>query len=154
MTLATRPEDIYQAIVESTAFGARKIVETFDSSNVPVKDFIAAGGLIKNAFVMQIYADVLNRPIHVISSDQGPALGSAIHAAVAAGAYKNIQDAAEKMGGMVRDAYVPRPENAKVYQELYAHYLTLDKTFGKGEMMHALRDLRNKSAATGGSHVK
>jgi L-ribulokinase len=154
MTLATRPEDIYQAIVESTAFGARKIVETFDNSNVPVKDFIAAGGLIKNAFVMQIYADVLNRPIHVISSDQGPALGSAIHAAVAAGAYKNIQDAAEKMGGMVRDAYVPRPENAKVYQELYAHYLTLDKTFGKGEMMHALRDLRNKSVATGSSHVK
>lgn len=154
LTLTTRPEDIYQAIVESTAFGARKIVETFEKSGVPVIDFIAAGGLIKNAFVMQIYADVLNRPIHVISSDQGPALGSAIHAAVAAGAYKNVQVAAEKMGGMVREAYVPNPESAQVYDELYGHYLTLDTTFGKGEMMHALRDLRNKSISSGGSHVK
>ena len=88
LTLATKPEEIYRAIVESTAFGARKIVETFNQSGVPVKEFIAAGGLIKNKFVMQIYADVLNMPITVIKSAQGPALGSAIHAAVAAGAYK------------------------------------------------------------------
>ena len=91
LTLATKPEEIYQALIEATAFGARKIVETFNESQVPVIEFIASGGLIKSKFVMQIYADVLNRPIHITLSEQGPALGSAIHAAVAAGEYQDIQ---------------------------------------------------------------
>lgn len=144
MTLATKPEDIYQAIVESTAFGARKIVETFEKSGVPVVDFIAAGGLIKNKFVMQIYADVLNRPIHIINSDQGPALGSAIHAAVAAGAYANIQDAAKAMGSLNRNAFMPRAKEAQVYNKLYKHYEHLYDTFGEGSMMHSLRDIRDE----------
>lgn len=145
MTLATKPEDIYQALVESTAFGARKIVETFDKSGVPVIDFIAAGGLIKNRFVMQIYADVLNRPIHVIDSEQGPALGSAIHAAVAAGAYDNIQVAANAMGRLKRDAFTPRKHESKVYTDLYEHYEKLYDSFGEGTMMHSLRSIRDKA---------
>lgn len=86
-TLATRPEQGYRALLEATAFGTRVIVETFAAAGLPVTEFIAAGGLLKNRHLMQMYADVLNRPISTIASAQGPALGSAIHAAVAAGAY-------------------------------------------------------------------
>ena len=93
--------------VEATAFGARKIVETFEDAGVPVDDFVVAGGLLKNQFVMQIYADVLRRPLHLIGSDQGPALGSAIHAAVAAGAHPDVRAAAAAMGKLERDAYAP-----------------------------------------------
>lgn len=143
LTLSTRPEEIYRAIVESTAFGARKIVETFNQSGVPVKEFIAAGGLIKNSFVMQIYADVLNMPITVIKSPQGPALGSAIHAAVAAGAYQDVVAASAKMGGVEDERYLPIPENAAVYSELYQHYDALYEEFGRNEMMHKLRKIRD-----------
>lgn len=145
MTLATKPEDIYQALVESTAFGTRKIIETFEKSGVEVIDFIAAGGLIKNKFVMQTYADVLNRPIHIINSDQGPALGSAIHAAVAAGAYENIQEAADAMGSLKRDAFLPRKKEAEVYSRLYRHYEGLYDSFGDGSIMHSLREIRDNA---------
>ena len=98
LTLATRPLEVYRALVEATAFGARTIVETFEASGVPVEDFVVAGGLQKNAFLMQIYADVLRRPLHLIGSEQGPALGSAIHAAVAAGVYADIHAASRRDG--------------------------------------------------------
>ena len=147
LTLATKPEEVYQAIVESTAFGARKIVDTFAENGVPVKEFIAAGGLIKNKFVMQIYADILNMPIHIIGSEQGPALGSAIHAAVAAGAYPDIQSASAKMGRLVRNAFSPNPESAKIYARIYEHYSSLYETFGGGKMMHDLRAIRDERLA-------
>lgn len=147
MTLATKPEDIYRALVESTAFGARKIVETFNASGVPVKEFIAAGGLIKNEFVMQIYADVLKIPVYIIRSQQGPALGSAIHAAVAAGAYSDIQSASAAMGGVEKDSYQPISANSAIYDELYAHYNSLYETFGHNGMMHDLRSVRDRAIA-------
>ncbi|CAN2223891.1 AraB Ribulose kinase [Candidatus Nanopelagicaceae bacterium] len=152
MTLSTRPEEIYRAIVESTAFGARKIVETFNSSKVPVKEFIAAGGLTKNKFVLQIYADVLNMPITIIKSQQGPALGSAIHAAVAAGAYKDIIEASAAMGGVAEDRYIPNSENAAIYNELYKRYDTLYEEFGHNSMMHDLRDIRDRALLKGRNH--
>jgi len=145
LTLSTKPEEIYRAIVESTAYGARKIVQTFNESGVPVKEFIAAGGLIKNKFVMQIYADVLNMPITIIKSAQGPALGSAIHAAVAAGAYKDVQTAAAVMGGVAQERYQPNAENAKVYNELYKHYNDLYENFGHNGAMHSLRAIRDRA---------
>lgn len=145
LTLSTRPEEIYRAIVESTAYGARKIVETFNKSDVPVNEFIAAGGLIKNRFVMQIYADVLNMPITVIKSPQGPALGSAIHAAVAAGAYKDVVEASAAMGGVEDERFNPIPANAKVYNELFKHYDKLYEDFGHNEMMHDLRRIRDEA---------
>ncbi len=86
-TLRTRAEQGYRALLEATAFGARMIVETFGVSGVPVREFVVAGGLLRNRPLMQLYADVLRMPISIIGSEQGPALGSAIHAAVAAGAY-------------------------------------------------------------------
>ena len=145
LTLSTKPEEIYRAIVESTAFGARKIVQTFNESGVQVKEFIAAGGLIKNRFVMQIYADVLNMPITIIKSAQGPALGSAIHAAVAAGAYKDVQSAAAAMGGVAEERYQPLPANAQVYNELYKHYNDLYESFGHNGAMHSLRAIRDRA---------
>jgi L-ribulokinase len=144
LTLSTRPEEIYRALVEATAFGTRKIVETFDDAGVPVREFIAAGGLLKNEFVMQTYADVLKMPIHVLDFEHGPALGSAIHAAVAAGAYADVGDASAHMGRLRRDAFSPRVENADRYDQLYADYSVLHDYFGRGvnDVMRRLRRMR------------
>ena len=149
LTLATRPPDIYRALVESTAFGTRVILDAFAASGVPVTEFVAAGGLLRDRFVMQVYADVLRRPISVITSDQGPALGSAIHAAVAAGAYASVPAAAAVMGGKRDAVYAPDPASADVYDDLYAEYTTLHDYFGRGanEVMHRLRDIRDRSLA-------
>jgi L-ribulokinase len=148
LTLQTRAEDIYRALVEATAFGTRVIVDAFDGAGVPVEDFVAAGGLIKNPFVMQVYADVLRRPLHVIGSDQGPALGSAIHAAVAAGCYADVHEASAAMGRLRRDAFVPDEAAADVYDELYARYVRLHDHFGRGgdDVMHELRRVGAKEA--------
>jgi L-ribulokinase len=90
---------------------------------------------------MQIYADVLRRPLHLIGSEQGPALGSAIHAAVAAGLYPDVHAAAASMGRQIRDAYLPDAEAADTYDALYAHYVRLHDHFGRGgdDVMHRLR---------------
>lgn len=144
-TLATKPEDVYRALIEATAFGARVIVETFEASGVPVTEFVVAGGLLKNRFLMQVYADVLRRPLSIIDSEQGPALGSAIHAAVAAGAYDDIQQAAAVMGARQENAYVPDADRADAYDRLYAEYRTLHDYFGDGRMLHTLRAIRNEA---------
>ena len=131
MTLATRPEDVYRALLEATAFGTRVIVETFRDSGVPVEEFIVAGGLAKNALLMQIYADVTRLPLSVIGSEQGPALGSAIHAAVAAGAYADVPLAAKSMGKLRRNVFVPDASRADAYDALFAEYLELHEHFGR-----------------------
>ena len=152
LTLQTRPEDVYRALVEATAFGTRVIVEAFDGAGVPVTDFIAAGGLLKNPLVMQVYADVLRRPISVIGSDQGPALGSAMHAAVAAGAHPDIRAAADAMGRLERDVWLPDAARADGYDALFAEYVVLHDHFGRGanEVMHRLRALRRSALAGDG----
>src|SRR6478609_2413675 len=124
-TLATRPEQGYRALLEATAFGTRVIVETFVAAGVPVTEFIVAGGLLANRRLMQTYADVLRLPISTIASEQRPALGSAIHAAVAAGAYPDIRAAADAMGAVAPAAYVPNERDADAYDLLYAEYLLL-----------------------------
>ena len=147
LTLATRAPDIYRALVESTAFGTRVITDAFEASGVPVTELVIAGGLVKDRFVMQVYADVLNRPLSLISSAQGPALGSAIHAAVAAGAYPDVPAAAAVMGSKRDAVYTPDPASAAVYDELYAEYVALHDYFGRGtnEVMHRLRTLRDRA---------
>ncbi len=148
-TLTTKPQDIYRALLESTAFGARKIVETFNASGVPVTEFIVAGGLLKNKFLMQLYSDVLKMPISVIDSEQGPALGSAIHAAVAAGAYPSVGAAADAMGRVIKALYLPNLERGKQYDRLYAEYEVLHDYFGRGEnnVMKRLKALRREVAS-------
>ena len=151
LTLATRPHEVYRALLESTAFGTRVIIEAFESSGVPVTELIVAGGLLKNELLMQIYSDVMRRSLSVIESDQGPALGSAIHAAVAAGAYPDVPTAAQAMGKVRREVYTPIPENSAIYDELYAEYVLLHDYFGRGgnEVLHRLRALRDRILGTG-----
>jgi L-ribulokinase len=141
LTLATRAEDVYRALLEATAFGTRTIIDAFDAAGVAVTELIAAGGLIRNAVLMQMYADVTRRPIHLIDSEQGPALGAAMHAAVAACLHPDIRAASAAMGRVRRDVFVPDGERADAYDELYAHYSRLHDHFGRdGDgLMHALR---------------
>ena len=145
LTLSTRPDEIYRALIEATAFGTRKIVEAFEAAGVPVTDFVVAGGLKRNPFIMRIYADVLRRPVSLAGSEQAPALGSAIHAAVAAGAYPDVVTASRAMGRVEERVYEPDPANAEVYDALYAEYLLLHDHFGTGadKAMHRLRRIRN-----------
>ncbi|MFB9235663.1 ribulokinase [Plantactinospora siamensis] len=148
LTLATRPADIYRALLESTAYGTRMIVEAFVQAGVPIHELVVAGGLLSNPLLMQIYADVTNRPLSIIGSAQGPALGSAIHAAVAAGAYPDVYAAAAAMGRVDRDVYRPDPDRARAYDALYAEYRLLHDHFGRGgnDVMSRLRAIRNAAA--------
>jgi L-ribulokinase len=143
-TLSTRAEDTYRALLEATAFGTRTIIETFEAAGVTVTELIVAGGLLKNRLLMQIYADVTNLPLSTIRSEQGPALGSAIHAAVAAGAYPDVQVASAAMGSVDRGVYQPIPENVAAYDELFTEYATLHDYFGRGanDVMHRLKARR------------
>ncbi len=151
-TLATRPEDTYRALLEATAFGTRTILETFRESGVPVEELIIAGGLTQNRLLMQIYADVTRLPLSVIGSAQGPALGSAIHAAVAAGAHPDVTAAAEAMGRVERRAFVPDEASSAAYDDLFAEYTLLHDYFGRGanDVMKRLRGLRRSALAIGG----
>jgi L-ribulokinase len=148
-TLATRAEDTYRALLEATAFGTRTIIEAFNSSGVPVTELVVAGGLLKNTLLMQIYADVTNLPLSTIVSAQGPALGSAIHAAVAAGAYPDIHAAAAAMGRSDKAVYQPIAANVKAYDELFAEYTLLHDYFGRGpnEVMHRLKARKRRLVA-------
>ncbi len=147
-TLATKAPDIYRALIEATAYGSRTIFEAFENNGVPIREVVAAGGLPeKNKLLMQIYADVTGREFKIIKSGQGPAVGSAMHAAVAAGVYENIQAAAAKMGALKDEVFTPIPENQAVYDRLYAEYVTLHDYFGRGEndVMKRLRQIRNEA---------
>ncbi|WP_275291009.1 ribulokinase [Amycolatopsis sp. La24] len=147
-TLSTRPEHVYRALLEATAFGTRKIIETFEAAGVPVTELIVAGGLTKNPLLMQIYADVTGLPLSLIGSAQGPALGSAIHAAVAAGAYPDVRAAAAAMGSVQRMAHQPVLANVSAYDELYAEYTALHDYFGRGgnDVLHRLAARRRELA--------
>ena len=149
LTIATRPEEIYRALIESTAYGTRRIMESFEESGLPVEHVYACGGISrKNPMFMQIYADVLNREIRIARSSQNPALGSAIFGAVAAGAraggYDRIEDAVHTMGGTSDIVYRPIPANVRVYEDLYSEFLKLHDCFGRGEneVMKHLRKYR------------
>jgi L-ribulokinase len=146
LTLTTRPEQIYRALLEATAFGTRTIIETFNASGVPVKEFIVAGGLLKNKFLMQLYSDVTRLPLSTIASEQGPALGSAIHAAVAAGAYPDIRSAADAMGRRNKNAYLPDAKAAEKYDRLYREYQKLHDYFGRGanDVMKGLKQMKRE----------
>ena len=148
-TLATTAPEVYRALYEATAFGTRTIIESFETAGVPVHELVVAGGLLRNPLLMQIYADVTRRPLSLIESDQGPALGAAMHAAVAAGAYHDIYAAAEAMGKMRPHAYVPDAAAADAYDALYAEYKTLHDYFGRGgnDVLHRLRAISLKAHA-------
>ncbi len=149
MTLHTKPEEIYRALIEATAYGTRMIIETFRSSGVAIDSLFAAGGIAeKDPLMMQIYADVTGMEIKIAKSDQSPALGSAMFGAVAAGAdkggYDTIFEAAAAIGGVKDKTYKPNIENSKIYNKLYTEYETLHDYFGRGEndVMKRLKDIK------------
>jgi len=130
-TLHTTRAEIYRALIEATAFGARAIVERIREYGVPVKRIVCAGGIAeKNPLLMQIYADVLGMPMHLAGSSQACALGSAISAAVLAGAHKNFAAAQRKMTRLKKTVYRPRPAAQKTYTRLYALYRQIHDAFG------------------------
>jgi L-ribulokinase len=148
LTLATPPEDVYLALMESTAFGTRMIIEAFEAAGLPVTEFIAAGGLKRNRALMQLYADVLRRPVSVAVSDQAPAVGSAIHAAVAAGTHLDVASASAVMGRVEAAAFWPDADRADGYDVLFHEYRILHDYFGgrsgkSNDVLHRLRRLRN-----------
>ena len=149
MNLNTRPEELFRALVEATAYGTRMIIENYRRHGAAVDEIRAAGGIaVKNPFVMQIYADVTGMEIRIAGSAQCPSLGAAIYAAHAAGTeaggYDSLEDAAEAMGSLSDRYYRPIPENKAVYDELYAEYERLHDYFGRGEndVMKRLRAIR------------
>jgi L-ribulokinase len=158
-TLATRAPEVYRALIEATAFGTRMIVESLEEAGVPVNDIVACGGLPhKNKLLMQIYADVTGREISVAASTQTPALGSAMWAAVAAGAaaggYDDIKQASAAMARLRDEHYLPDAAAAAVYDQLYAEYKTLHDYFGRGandamKRLRAIRDRALEGAARG-----
>lgn len=154
MTLATKPEDIYRALIEATAYGTRMVIETFEAHGVAVRDIVATGGLPdRNKLLMQIYADVTGRGIKVAASTQTPALGAAMFGAVAAGkargGYDTIEAASAQMAALRDEAYTPIPENTAVYNELYKEYVSLHDTYGRGvnDVMKRLKAIRAASLA-------
>lgn len=151
MTLLTKPEEMYRALIEATAFGTRMIIEKFREFGVDVHEFYAAGGIAKkDPMTMQIYADIINMPIKIAASDQGGALGSAIFGAVAAGkkngGYDSVYEAASVMGKVLDTVYMPKEENVKIYNELFDEYRILHDYFGKGanDVMKRLKAIKRK----------
>jgi L-ribulokinase len=153
-TLATRPEDMYRALIEATAYGTRVIIEAFDKNGVAVNEIVACGGLPeRNRLLMQIYSDVTGREIRVADTAQAGALGSAMFAAVAAGkkagGYDSILEAAQHMARLKDVVYRPNPAHRDVYDQLFAEYQKLHDYFGRGrnDVMKRLKALKQLALA-------
>jgi L-ribulokinase len=150
-TLHTQPHEIYRALLEATGFGALVIVDRIEEYGVPIKEVVNCGGLAnKNALMMQIYADIVGRPMKISRSEQTPALGAAVFAAVAAGTeaggYNSVDAAKKAMVGVGRQ-YLPIEENHRSYRRLYALYRRLHDSYGtqqgSGSMYPLMKDLLN-----------
>lgn len=150
-TLHTKPEEIYRALIEGTAFGTKIIIDAFENEGVDIKEIYAAGGIAqKNEMMMQIYSDVLNKEINISDSNQASALGSAILAAAIVGkengGYDSIEEASKYMSRKKEKTYKPIKENVALYNKLFKEYKILHDYFGKGEnnVMKRLKKLKNE----------
>lgn len=145
MTLGTKPEEIYRALIEATAYGLKVILDRFEESGLTIQSICAAGGIAqKDDMMMQIYADVLNREIRVAGTAQAAARGSAIYASAAAGIYPSLRAAARAMSQPYRGVFRPKEGNVAVYRTLYEEYKRLHDYFGReNEVMERLGSLRS-----------
>jgi L-ribulokinase len=155
-TLQTRPEEIYRALLEATAFGTRQIIEAFENSGIEVDELYACGGLPqRNALLMQIYADVTGKEIKIAASTQTGALGAAMFGAVAAGmeagGYDTIVEAADKMARVRDETFGPNPKHTAIYDQLYKEYSALHDYFGRGAnpVMKRLKTIKSESRQHG-----
>jgi L-ribulokinase len=150
-TLATTRGDIYRALLESTAFGTRVIVESLEDAGIEVNDIVACGGLpFQNRLLVQLTADITGRPVRVAASQQAPALGSAMFAAVAAGSelggYDSIVEAAQHMARLGDAEYLPDASAQVVYDDVYGVYRDLHDSMAKGSSeMKRLRSVRDRA---------
>ena len=150
--LKTKREEIYLALIESTAYGTRRIIESFESKGIPIHSVVLCGGIpLKNPTLVQIYADVINRDITVSESSQTSALGAAVLAIAAAGqevtGYADIYEAVGKIGRRGSTVWHPQPQQVAIYNKLYEEYKTLCEYFGHGanDVMKRLSILRNSN---------
>ena len=144
-TLYTQPHEIYRALIEATAFGALAIIDRIEEYGVEIKEVVNCGGLaVKNSLMMQIYADITGRPMKISRSEQTPALGAGMFAAIAAGAekggYNSVPEAQMKMTGISK-VYYPVPESNAVYKRIYSNYRQLHDSFGTKEWVGNLFDV-------------
>jgi L-ribulokinase len=155
-TLHTQPHEIYRALLEATGFGALAIIDRIQEYGVEIHEVVNCGGLAaRNPLLMRIYADITGRPMKLSRSEQAPALGAAVFAAVAAGpgngGYGSVREAQRAMTG-TGDEYRPNPENHRIYQELYVLYRQLHDAFGtpqwSGSMYNVMKrilDIRDEA---------
>jgi L-ribulokinase len=148
-TLYTQAHEIYRALLEATGFGALRIIDRMEEYGVHVEQVVNCGGLAaKNSLLMQIYADIIGRPMKISRSEQTPALGAAIFASVAAGAnaggHASVRCAQKCMVGIGKE-YTPMEENHRIYKRLYGLYQQLHDAFGtpswSGGMFHVMKEL-------------
>lgn len=151
LTVTTEPHEIYRALLESAAFGTRRVIETFEDGGVPVREVHACGGLAeRNPLLLQIIADITGREVLAAKAPHASAVGSAVYAAAAAGedagGYATMEEAVRRMGNREREAYRPRPAEQQAYEALYRDYLDLAHHFGEGgtEIMRRLRAQRRR----------
>lgn len=138
LTLRTKPEEIYRALLEATAFGTRMIVESFVQNGVPIEELYACGGMPqKDQLLMQIYADIVGREIKVVSSSQASALGAAMFGSLAAGSkmggHDSIEEAVRHMASCEEKSYHPISKNVVIYNRLFMEYKKLHDYFGRGD---------------------
>ncbi|MBP3965008.1 ribulokinase [Paenibacillus lignilyticus] len=150
LTLLTKPEEIYRTLLEATAFGTRKIIDSFVQQGIRVDELYACGGLPqRNRLLMQIYADVTGREIKIAASTQTAALGAAMFASVAAGraagGYDSIVEAANRMAHIREETFLPIPANEAAYKRLYREYEALHDYFGRGgnPVLKTLKELKS-----------
>lgn len=146
LTLRTKPEEIYRALVEANAFGTRMIMEEFMKSGAAVEEVIVSGGIAeKNPFVLRVFTDVLKRPVRISASNQTAALGSAMYAAAAAGqeagGYVSVADAAKALAKLKEEVYEPDASASEKYDRLYEMYCEAAEAFDPAKMT-VLKELR------------
>jgi L-ribulokinase len=147
-TLHTSAPEIYRALIEATAFGALTIIRRFEEFGVKVEEIVNCGGIAeKNDLVMQVYADICNRPMKVSRSAQTCALGAAIFGAVAGGAHPDVPAAQRKMTGLKARAFRPDPAAVPVYSQLYALYKQLHDGFGTSSWSGPMHDVMKRLIA-------
>lgn len=142
-TLATTAPEIYRALVEATAYGARVIVEQIEQYSLPIDDVVVSGSIAQSRLAMQVYADVLGRPVRLARFANASAAGAAIFAAVAGGAHPDAERAQAAMGGVSDVVYNPRPDAVRTYERLYRIYTRLHDAFGRrdGELPGVMKEL-------------
>ena len=147
LTLQTDRAQLYRALLESIAFGNRRIVDNFSEHGLTIDQIVACGGIAERSpLLMQMFADTTGRPVHVPASSEIPARGSALFGAVAAGAFEDIGAAIASTKPAVARSYRPDPDASAIYDQVYAIYRSLYDLLGSShvELLHGLKRIRNE----------